>query len=78
MTQTAVAKILGLTQGRVSAIEKGAFSRSEVDTLAACVKALGESSSSWPPSATYRLCWGKAKRRARHTDIALGTDTADE
>lgn len=41
MTQTAVAKILGVTQGRVSAIEKGALNRSEVDTLAAYVEALG-------------------------------------
>ncbi|WP_159768871.1 XRE family transcriptional regulator [Streptomyces sp. HM190] len=41
MTQTAVAKILCVTQGRASAIEKGALSRSEVDTLAAYVEALG-------------------------------------
>jgi DNA-binding XRE family transcriptional regulator len=41
MTQTAVAKVLGVTQGRVSAIEKGAISRSEVETLAAYVAALG-------------------------------------
>ncbi|GAQ66480.1 XRE family transcriptional regulator [Streptomyces scabiei] len=41
MTQTGVAKILGVTQGRVSAIEKGAISRSEVETLAAYVAALG-------------------------------------
>lgn len=41
MTQTAVAKVLGVAQGRVSAIEKGALNRSEVDTLAAYVEALG-------------------------------------
>jgi DNA-binding XRE family transcriptional regulator len=41
MTQTAVAKVLGVTQGRVSAIEKGALNRSEVGTLAAYVEALG-------------------------------------
>jgi DNA-binding XRE family transcriptional regulator len=41
MTQTAVAKALGVTQGRISAIEKGAISRSEVETLAAYVAALG-------------------------------------
>lgn len=41
MTQTAVARVLGVTQGRVSAIEKGALNRSEVDTLAAYVEALG-------------------------------------
>lgn len=41
MTQTAVARVLGVTQGRVSAIEKGAISRSEVETLAAYVAALG-------------------------------------
>lgn len=41
MTQTAVAKTLGVTQGRISAIEKGAISRSEVETLAAYVAALG-------------------------------------
>lgn len=41
MTQTAVAKVLGVTQGRISAIEKGAINRSEVDTLAAYVEALG-------------------------------------
>ncbi|MFI6862087.1 helix-turn-helix domain-containing protein [Streptomyces sp. NPDC050421] len=41
MTQTAVAKTLGVTQGRISAIENGAISRSEVETLAAYVAALG-------------------------------------
>ncbi|MFJ6615223.1 XRE family transcriptional regulator [Streptomyces sp. NPDC091289] len=41
MTQTAVAKVLGVTQGRVSAIEKGAINRTEVETLAAYVAALG-------------------------------------
>ncbi|WP_433402880.1 XRE family transcriptional regulator [Streptomyces sp. CA-146814] len=41
MTQAAVAKVLGVTQGRVSAIEKGAINRSEVETLAAYVAALG-------------------------------------
>ncbi|MEV8569477.1 XRE family transcriptional regulator [Streptomyces sp. NPDC051322] len=41
MTQTAVAKALGITQGRISAIEKGAINRSEVETLAAYVAALG-------------------------------------
>ncbi|MFJ7057022.1 XRE family transcriptional regulator [Streptomyces microflavus] len=41
MTQAAVAKVLGVTQGRVSAIEKGAINRAEVETLAAYVAALG-------------------------------------
>ncbi|MFF3288740.1 XRE family transcriptional regulator [Streptomyces sp. NPDC003023] len=41
MTQAAVAKTLGVTQGRISAIEKGAINRSEVETLAAYVAALG-------------------------------------
>ena len=41
MTQMAVAEILGVTQGRVSAIEKGVLRRSEADTPAAHVEALG-------------------------------------
>ncbi|MCX3059147.1 XRE family transcriptional regulator [Streptomyces beihaiensis] len=41
MTQADVAKSLGITQGRVSQIEKGAVTRTEVETLAACVAALG-------------------------------------
>ncbi|WP_328913381.1 MULTISPECIES: XRE family transcriptional regulator [unclassified Streptomyces] len=40
-TQVQVAEAMGVTQGRVSRIEKGQFERSEVDTLAAYVKALG-------------------------------------
>ncbi|RFU86945.1 helix-turn-helix domain-containing protein [Streptomyces triticagri] len=41
MAQTDVAKVLGVTQGRVSQIEKGAVTRTEVETLAAYVAALG-------------------------------------
>ncbi|MDI3389847.1 XRE family transcriptional regulator [Streptomyces sp. B-S-A8] len=41
MTQAAVAEVLGVTQGRVSQIEKGAVTRTEVETLAAYVAALG-------------------------------------
>ncbi|MFD5805207.1 XRE family transcriptional regulator [Streptomyces sp. NPDC049936] len=41
MTQIDVAKVLGVTQSRVSQIEKGAVTRAEVDTLAAYVAALG-------------------------------------
>jgi DNA-binding XRE family transcriptional regulator len=40
-TQTAVAERMGVSQARVSAIEHGEVSRSEVDTLAAYVEALG-------------------------------------
>lgn len=40
-TQVEVAKAMGVTQARVSRIEKGQLERSEVDTLAAYVKALG-------------------------------------
>jgi predicted XRE-type DNA-binding protein len=40
-TQTDIAKAMGVTQARVSRIEKGELSRSEVDTLAAYVQALG-------------------------------------
>jgi predicted XRE-type DNA-binding protein len=40
-TQVEVAKAMGVTQARVSRIEKGQLDRSEVDTLAAYVKALG-------------------------------------
>ena len=40
-TQVEVAKAMGVTQARVSRIEKGQLSRSEVDTLAAYVQALG-------------------------------------
>ncbi|MFE5595088.1 XRE family transcriptional regulator [Streptomyces sp. NPDC056549] len=41
ITQNQVAKILGVTQGRVSAIERGEVRRSEVETLASYVAALG-------------------------------------
>ncbi len=40
-TQVQVAEAMGVTQARVSRIEKGQLERSEVDTLAAYVKALG-------------------------------------
>lgn len=40
-TQTAIALRMGVSQARVSAIEHGAIGRSEVDTLAAYVEALG-------------------------------------
>ena len=40
-TQTDIAKVMGVTQARVSRIEKGQLARSEVDTLAAYVQALG-------------------------------------
>jgi transcriptional regulator with XRE-family HTH domain len=40
-TQVEVAEAMGVTQARVSRIEKGQLERSEVDTLAAYVKALG-------------------------------------
>ncbi|MFE9825157.1 XRE family transcriptional regulator [Streptomyces sp. NPDC005791] len=40
-TQVQVAEVMGVTQARVSHIEKGQLERSEVDTLAAYVKALG-------------------------------------
>jgi DNA-binding XRE family transcriptional regulator len=40
-TQTDIAKVMGVTQARVSRIEKGELARSEVDTLAAYVEALG-------------------------------------
>jgi DNA-binding XRE family transcriptional regulator len=40
-TQTDIAKAMGVTQARVSRIEKGELNRSEVETLAAYVKALG-------------------------------------
>jgi hypothetical protein len=40
-TQVQVAKAMGVGQARVSRIEKGQLERSEVDTLAAYVKALG-------------------------------------
>ncbi|GAA3393789.1 XRE family transcriptional regulator [Streptomyces roseoviridis] len=41
ITQNQVAEILGVTQGRVSAIERGEVRRSEVETLASYVAALG-------------------------------------
>jgi DNA-binding XRE family transcriptional regulator len=41
ITQVEVAKEMGVTQARVSRIEKGQLVRSEVDTLAAYVQALG-------------------------------------
>lgn len=40
-TQVEVARAMGVTQARVSRIEKGQLERSEVDTLAAYVRALG-------------------------------------
>jgi predicted XRE-type DNA-binding protein len=40
-TQVEVAAAMGVSQGRVSRIEKGQLERSEVETLAAYVKALG-------------------------------------
>jgi predicted XRE-type DNA-binding protein len=40
-TQVEVAKAMGVSQARVSRIEKGQLQRSEVDTLAAYVQALG-------------------------------------
>jgi len=40
-TQVTVAERMGVTQARVSAIEHGQIGRSEVDTLAAYVEALG-------------------------------------
>ena len=40
-TQTAIAGRMGVSQARVSAIEHGEIGRSEVDTLAAYVEALG-------------------------------------
>jgi predicted XRE-type DNA-binding protein len=40
-TQVEIAKAMGVTQARVSRIEKGQLARSEVDTLAAYVQALG-------------------------------------
>ncbi len=41
ITQVEVAREMGVTQARVSRIEKGQLVRSEVDTLAAYVQALG-------------------------------------
>jgi DNA-binding XRE family transcriptional regulator len=40
-TQVDIAKAMGVTQARVSRIEKGELARSEVDTVAAYVQALG-------------------------------------
>lgn len=40
-TQVDIARAMGVTQARVSRIEKGQLSRTEVDTLAAYVHALG-------------------------------------
>src|SRR5262245_10445853 len=40
-TQGEVAKAMGVSQARISHIEKGQLERSEVDTLAAYVAALG-------------------------------------
>lgn len=40
-TQVEVAKAMGVTQARVSRIEKGQLERTEVETLAAYVRALG-------------------------------------
>lgn len=41
VTQVEVAEDMGISQARVSKIERGEVSRSEVDTLAAYVRALG-------------------------------------
>lgn len=41
ITQVALAETMGVTQARISRIEKGELKRSEVDTLAAYVRALG-------------------------------------
>lgn len=40
-TQVEIAKSMGVTQARVSRIERGQLARSEVDTLASYVHALG-------------------------------------
>lgn len=40
-TQVEIAKAMGVTQARISRIESGELQRSEVDTLAAYVQALG-------------------------------------
>lgn len=64
MTQTAVARTLGVTQGRISAMENGAISRSEVETLAAHVAALGGSSSWSPISATNPWFWAERRLAA--------------
>ncbi len=41
VTQVELAGVMGVTQARVSRIEKGQLGRGEVETLAAYVKALG-------------------------------------
>jgi predicted XRE-type DNA-binding protein len=41
LTQHQVAQAMGVTQTRVSQIERGSLNRSEVETLAAYVRALG-------------------------------------
>lgn len=41
MTQQSMASAMGITQSRVSAIERGALSRSELSTLESYVAALG-------------------------------------
>lgn len=41
MTQRSIANAMGITQSRVSAIERGGLSRSELSTLEAYVVALG-------------------------------------
>ena len=41
VTQVEVAEEMGITQARVSKIERGQIARSEVDTLASYVRALG-------------------------------------
>ena len=41
VTQVDIAKTMGITQARVSRIERGELQRSEVETLAAYVRALG-------------------------------------
>lgn len=41
MTQKSMASVMGISQSRVSAIERGDLSRSELSTLVAYVSALG-------------------------------------
>lgn len=41
LTQKAVAQTMGISQSRVSAIERGGIDRSELSTLGAYVRALG-------------------------------------
>ncbi|WP_323180228.1 MULTISPECIES: helix-turn-helix domain-containing protein [unclassified Streptomyces] len=48
-----VAEAMGVTQARVSRIEKGQLERSEVDTLAAYVKALGGTLNRFAPDDAF-------------------------